>query len=61
MEIQEIQATEEPKLNPYSEEKLSPKHLELLFPATFYKSDEDLSLHLTGTPYYSVTPYSLTP
>ena len=44
----EIQVGEDPELNPYAEEKLSPKHLELLFPASFYESDDDLSQHLTG-------------
>lgn len=43
--LAETQAVE--LLNPYAEEKLSPEHLELLFPAIFYKSDEDLSLHLS--------------
>lgn len=35
-------------LNPYEAEKLSPKHLELLFPASFYQTDEELSQHMTG-------------
>lgn len=40
-------------LNPYATEKLSPKHLELLYPAVFYKSDEELSLHLSRKSYES--------
>ncbi|XP_067950015.1 zinc finger protein 142-like [Watersipora subatra] len=46
MEVAVVEVEAE-KLNPYAVEKLSPHHLELLFPAIFYKSDEDLSLHLS--------------
>lgn len=34
--------------NPFLQEKLTPNHLALLFPAVFYQSDESLALHLSG-------------
>ena len=46
IEVEHVSSVPE-RLNPYAAEKLTPQHLELLFPAIFYKSDEDLSLHLS--------------
>jgi len=35
-------------VNPYEMERLSPDHLQILFPSNFYGNDEALAQHLTG-------------
>jgi len=34
--------------NPFTQDRLTPEHLALLFPPKFYQNDDSLALHLSG-------------